>query len=320
MVRFATMAGQTETDIRRATLLVNPVARRVRGHFDGEAAARYLRRRGVEVELRIPVSVEAMRMSAQESAADNDDALFVAGGDGSLHAVLPALMGSNTALAALPGGTANVWVKEAGIPKGFRAAIDAHLTGQAIPIDVGLANGEPFLLMAGIGWDAAIASRVSKPWKRRVGRLAYVAEGLKVLPGLRPAELRWHSGSLTVDAPIGIMVVSNTPLYGGLVRFSPGANASDGLLDLTALSPRKRGDGLALVSKLWRGRLESDGRVFAGQVDELFIETPGVPYQLDGDPTGFTPLRLAVAKRALRMRVPNGFLPAALRAGDQGTE
>ena len=320
MVRFANMAGQTEPDIRKATLLVNPVARRVRKRFDAEAAARYLRRRGVDTELRVPGSVEAMETAARDSATRGDDVLFVAGGDGSLHAVLPSLVGTSTALAALPGGTANVWIKEAGIPGGFRTAIDAHLGGQTVAIDVGLANGEPFLLMAGVGWDAAIASNVSKRLKLRLGPAAYFVEGIRKLPRLRATELRWHSGSLTVDAPIALLVASNTPLYGGLVRFSPKSTATDGLLDIAALSPRRRGDGATLALQLLRSRLDGDRRVFGGRVDELVIETAGVPYQLDGDPVGVTPLRLAVMLRALNVRVPGGRLAGALRPGAQESD
>ena len=187
-------------------------------------------------------------------------------------------------------------------------------------IDVGLANGEPFLLMAGVGWDAAIALGVSRRLMRALGPAAYFVQGMRRLPRLRATKLRWHSGSLTVDAPIALLVASNTPLYGGLVRFSPKSTATDGLLDIAALSPRRRGDGATIALQLLRGRLEGDRRVFGGRVEELTIETAGVPYQLDGDPVGLTPLALAIVGRAMNVRVPGGRLAGALRAEPQDSD
>ena len=314
MVRFRSMAGQTENTVRSATILVNATARRV-GRFDADGALAYLRRRGVEAHLERPDSPEAMIAVAGESAARHYDLLFVAGGDGSLRTVLPAVIGTETALAALPAGTANVWAKETGIPGGFRTAMDAHLRGQRLRIDIGRANGEPFLLMASLGWDATIASRVRPGWKRLLGPLAYVAEGVRQLPRLRPTPLTWRSGAFTGSAPIAVMVLSNTRLYGGAVRFSPMADATDGLLDLAALSPRRRGDGVILAWRLVRGGLHSDHRVFDGRAEELFVETEGVPYQLDGDPAGFSPVRFNVEHRALLVSVPAGRLPGVLGSG-----
>ena len=311
MVRFRTMAGQTEATVRTATILVNSAARRV-GRFDADGALAYVRKRGLDARIERPGSAYAMADAAKAAALRGDDLLFVAGGDGSLRNVLPALIGTETALAALPAGTANVWAKEVGIPRGFRAAVDVHLQGQRVHVDVGTANDEPFLLMAGVGWDAEMAARVRPAWKRRFGALAYVVVGALSAPRLRPAALTWHSGAFTGAAPIAVMILSNTRLYGGVVRISQLADATDGLLDLTAFSPRRPGDGMALAWKLLRGGLTEDPRAFDGRIEELFIETVGVPYQLDGDPVGVSPVRFAVQSQALLVSVPSGALPAVL--------
>ncbi len=306
------MARQSEGAPRRATIIANPIARRVRKRWDGEAAARYIERRGFVVRLEHPGSAAEMRAAARASAERGDDLLFVAGGDGSLREAAAGLAGSDTALAALPGGTSNVWVKETGIPRGFRAAVDAHLAGQTVHIDLGRANGEPFLLMAGIGWDAAIASRVNPAIKRRTGPLAYVIEGARELPGLHPRPLRWRSGALIGEAPVAVMIISNTRLYGGVVQFSKGANARDGLLDLVALTPHTRRDGAVLAIRLALGRLHGHAHVLESRVSELDVETAGIPYQLDGDPVGVSPIHFTIEPHALRVSVPAGELPPVL--------
>ena len=129
--------------------------------------------------------LEAIREAAQ-SATRGDDLLFVIGGDGSVRDAALGLAGSNTALAAVPAGTVNIWAKEAGIPNGLRAAVDAHITGQSVHIDLGRAAGQCFLLMAGIGWDAQVARNVA-PWlKRHLGDIAYIIQAGWMLPQLRP--------------------------------------------------------------------------------------------------------------------------------------
>ena len=76
-----------------------------------------------EEEVAEPLAAEAER---------EDDLLFVAGGDGTLRLAAGAIAHSGTALAALPGGTINVWCKEVQIPRSFRDAIDAHVSGQTL--------------------------------------------------------------------------------------------------------------------------------------------------------------------------------------------
>ncbi|MBI5948766.1 MAG: diacylglycerol kinase family lipid kinase [Chloroflexi bacterium] len=304
--------------LQRGLILVNPRARGiVARRFDAEAALRYVRRRGVEARLVVASSVDEMSAEARKAAAGGDGVVFVAGGDGALRLVARELAGSGTVLAAIPGGTANVWGREAGIPTGFRAAFDAHLSGQAVEMDLGAAGDEVFLLMASIGWDAAIAGRVSLALKRRMGPLAYVVEAARMLPSLRPAPARWSvSGGVAperaYERPLAVMLVGNTRLYGGVVEIADQASARDGLLDLYALCPERPGDGARLAWKTVRHALAGDRAAVVDRGSGVSFETPGFPIQLDGDTVGETPVRLTVRPRALRVSVPAGPLPAVL--------
>ncbi len=296
-----------------AMLLVNPVARRVRRKFDAARALAYIRRRGLQCRLEIPSSEESLIQEAQRSAERGDDLLFVAGGDGTLRMAAGSIAGSETALAALPGGTANVWCKDARIPLRFRSAIDAHITGQTLSVDLGEADGKPFLLMAGIGWDAAITGTVNHRLKRLAGPAAHGVRGLRMLPSLKPERLEWTDDSGDHAEDCGLMVVSNTRLYGGIVRFSPGASVTDGLLDVCALAPEGLWSGLRLLGRLALAKLADDPWVVSGRTKTVHIATGGIPFQLDGDAIGETPLTLSVRPAALKVRLPSGALPDMFR-------
>ena len=298
------------TQIRRATILINPAARGVRPGFDGAPLVRDLARQGVEATVSITGSPEEGTQAAAAAAARGDDVAFVIGGDGSLRTAAAGLAHTSTALAAIPAGTVNVFARETGIPDGLRAAVDSHLTGQRVRMDLGNADGQRFLLMAGIGWDAEIVRRVPSQLKRYVGDFAYIIQGARMLPGLRPRNARWTFAGSTVEEPLALMVLGNTRLYGGRIDFTPRAFADDGSLDMVALCPERLWDGVRLAAKLAARSLTDDRHVIEQRVATISLETPGLGVQLDGDFAGETPMRFSVDAGALLVSVPGGELPA----------
>ncbi len=303
------------TAIERATILINPNARGVRPAFDGNRVVRYLGERGITARFAVPETVNEARLVASGAAARGDDVLFVVGGDGSLREAAASLAGSGTALAAIPGGTVNVFAREAGIPRTLKGALDAHLTGQTLRMDLGKGDGQRFLLMAGIGWDAEIVRRVSRGMKRRLGDVAYIIQGVRTLPSLRPHHTTWRWDHERIEAPLALMVLGNTRLYGGRVDLTPNAFANDGSLDLIALCPENIRDGARLAMKLAIGRLAGDRHVIEERITQVAIETPGLAVQFDGDFVGETPMAFEIEPGALAVRVPAGDLPAIFRPG-----
>ncbi|MBI2766189.1 MAG: YegS/Rv2252/BmrU family lipid kinase [Chloroflexi bacterium] len=301
------------TPPERATLIVNRAARGVARRFDGDRCLRYLRKRGLDVQLEYPASAREATAAAATAAGRGDDLVFVAGGDGSVRDVATALAGTATALAALPMGTVNVWARETGIPRGLRAAIDTHLAGQRVRADLGCAGAHRFLLMAGIGWDALIARSVRPRFKQSFGDLAYVLQAAQMLPCLRPVRTRWRADGSEREDQLAQMVLSNTRLYGGMVHLAPEASAGDGLLDGLALTPHTVIDFTRLAARLALGRLTGDRCAERFRVRAVEVLTPGLPVQLDGDYTGETPMRFSVQQQALLVSIPAGPLPAILR-------
>ncbi|MEP6870834.1 MAG: diacylglycerol kinase family protein [Anaerolineaceae bacterium] len=302
------------TTSRVATLLVNPAARGVGETFDGGRVLRYLSIHGISTRLVVPSSPADASRAARESADRGDDLLFTVGGDGTVRDVALGLRDSPTALAAIPAGTVNIWATEAGIPKRLRAALDAHISGQIVSIDLGLADGRCFLLMAGIGWDAQIAHHVSIRVKRVLGDIAYVVQAAWMAPRLRTRVVTWRSGGERFQEPLAWMVLGNTRLYGGRVQLTPDATIDDGLLDLVALCPPTLADCLRLGARVALSRAHDDRHIIQYRTAEVRVETPGLAVQLDGDYAGETPMAFSIAPRALRVSVPAGPLSAIFHA------
>ena len=291
-----------------ATLLVNPAARGVKATFDPTRVLRYLEKRGVSTTLVLPTSAHDATEKARASAERGDDLLFAIGGDGTMRDVAKGLAGSETALAAVPGGTVNIWAKESGIPRTMRAAVDAHLAGQSIHIDLGRADDQVFLLMAGIGWDAEITASVSHRLKKAAGDLAYIAQAVRMAPALRTKRARWRCGESEEDADLAWMVLGNSRLYGGKVHLTGDATIDDGQLDGIAFCPASVADTLRLAGKVAVGKRE-DARIHTFRAPEVRIDTPGLAVQLDGDFAGETPMTFSVERSGLLVSVPAGPLP-----------
>jgi YegS/Rv2252/BmrU family lipid kinase len=290
---------------RRVVLLVNPQAG-MRPAAVG-AVEDLLRARGAQVETAVTGQRGDGTTIARQAAAGGADVLFVCGGDGTINEAVNGLAGTDTALAAIPTGTMNVWAREVGIPADPARAVALLWDGHWRSIDLGRAGGRYFLLMAGVGFDADVAAQVTRPEKQRWGPLAYVARGL-VTAARWPRQRMWLSvDGRTLRRRLLFVVVGNTRLYGGVVNITYRAVADDGLLDVCLFG------GQGVAEKLWhfvRIVTRSHTRhptVEYYQVRRLTLVThPPVAVQVDGDTIGRTPMTFEAVPQALRVIVPQG--------------
>src|SRR3712207_1188169 len=123
---------------------------------------------------------------AEAAAVGGADLVLVCGGDGTVREVCAELAGTGVPIGIVPAGTGNLLARNLDIPLFIRAAIDVGLTGQDRAIDMVKVSGDGiedthFMVMAGMGFDAAIMEGVNEDIKARVGWIAYVFSALKSL-------------------------------------------------------------------------------------------------------------------------------------------
>jgi YegS/Rv2252/BmrU family lipid kinase len=199
----------------------------------------------------------------------------------------------------------NVWARELGLPLQVRSAAQAILSWQPRLIDLGKAEDRYFLLMAGIGFDAAITAAINPGVKRRFGALAYVWRGIEVALSIRGSRARLILDGRTVKGRVLLVVVGNTQLYGGLVKITHRASIDDGLLDVCVI----KGDSfiaalrhtVAILRRSYSHNPEID---YYRARSIKVVAAPRLPVQVDGDPIGQTPLSLEVVPGALYALLP----------------
>jgi YegS/Rv2252/BmrU family lipid kinase len=302
---------------RRALLVVNPAARGLPPLRRIQEAADWLRTRGWEVALETTAaSGEATRL-ASRAASGGRSVVVACGGDGTIHEVVNGLAGSEAVLAVIPGGTANVWAKDARLPRAPLEAARVIDGGRCRRIDLGLIEWEAsggrsperryFLLMVGVGLDAHVVARVSQGSKRRLGAAAYVLTAAReaLFYHSQPVELKLD-GRERLSLRLGWMLAGNTRCYGGVTHITNRALADDGLLELLIFPGynllRATGYGLATLA----GRHYGAPGVTYRQAAEIEVAGPSsLPVQADGEFVGYTPLRLRVVPGALQVLMPD---------------
>ena len=169
---------------------------------------------------------------ARRAAAKGADVLFVWGGDGTVQRCIDAVAGTDTAVAILPAGTANLLAANLRIPHDLAEAVRVGLHGDRRRLDTGSVNGERFTVMAGAGFDARMISDADRSTKDRLGRAAYVVTGVRNLGARRVKATVEVDGTPFYKGKVSCVLAANVgKILGGIEAF-PEAQPDDGRLEL----------------------------------------------------------------------------------------
>src|SRR5574341_22078 len=299
----------------RAVIVYNPMAGTLRAERQVAWAEAALRDQGWFVATKPTHGPGHMHTLAAASVAEGADAIFAAGGDGTVGAVGGAIAGSGTILGVLPIGTANIWATELGFAspantvEAVQACIEAQLNGAVRAVDVGEANGRKFLLWAGVGLDGHIVRKIEprREWGKRFGAFYYDAAGIWAGFDFRgaPMAIRTEQGSLS--GVILLVVVANVRRYAGNDSIlDPDARVDDGLLEVWAMAGDSFWDGLTHLLRYRLGRHRGHPQVhkLRGRTADIDLERPML-LQCDGELSGMiTHVHFRVCPGDLRVFVP----------------
>ncbi len=228
--------------------LVNPAARLTSGdESDSGWLERELQARGLNGRA-ITTQDEAEAIAVTSQAVRAGAAMVIAvGGDGAVHAAVEGLLRDTlakgisenkaprqiaTALGILPSGTMNNVAASLGIPENPSEALDIIAGGKTRPLDVGVAEGRPFIEVVTLGAIAALApigeSFKGHPWT--LGRNLIAA--LEVLHRARPRRVRLTIDGKEYRVRALHITIDNTPAFGAHLLVAPEARMDDGLLEV----------------------------------------------------------------------------------------
>jgi diacylglycerol kinase (ATP) len=302
--------------MRRALILYNPVAGRFSVKPFLRSVVKTLAQSDWQADVVATQSGAHAVESARQAAHEKLDAVFASGGDGTIGQVAAGLVGSDTVLGILPSGTANVLALEFGLPvfswsrwwalkENARILADSPVRA----VDVGICNGQPFLLWAGMGLDAMTIHALEPRF--RVEKFfafpEYMGATLWNASQWSGLSLRLWADDQEVEGHFLVAVANNIRRYmGGLAVLSPEAHMDDGEFDLWLLSGRNLADAFRQAYDLWRGYHLTSSTARRIPFHSLRVEAEA-PFlvQTDGEPRPETrEVVITIRPRALKVLMP----------------
>jgi diacylglycerol kinase family enzyme len=244
------------------------------------------------------LAIDDLRDRLTTSSPSESIVVVAAGGDGTLSlaaSVAQQCTESNverTPIVPMPLGTENLLARHFGHQADAEAVLRTIRRGACYRLDMGTANGRPFLIMATCGFDAEVVRGMHLTRRGHIRRFSYAGPILRAMRKYNFPAIR-----IQVDAGEAIecrwAMVFNLPRYGGGLNIEPGAAGDDGMLDVIAFRRGSIPSGLKYITGIWTRRHLGFADVVRRRGREIEITSDDrVPFQLDGDYAGRLPLKI----------------------------
>ncbi|MBE1877688.1 diacylglycerol/lipid kinase family protein [Myceligenerans pegani] len=298
-------------DSGHIAVLVNPASRRGAGAEHADAVVGRLTERGATVRTYRGAGPDDTVRLAKEAVAAGPEVLAVVGGDGTIAAVLPHVIGTGVPLAPVGGGTGNDLARMHGIPPVPRDAADVVLDGARTLVDTGTITGDDgtvtaFATIACAGFDSRANERINRMRHPR-GAARYTLGTHLELLGLRTFSYRLtlDPGDDPVETRGHLLAIGNTRYYGGGRPILPVADARDGLLDITLVEDVGRLGLIGLDRPIRRGEHLGRPGVRALRAASVRVEAgEDLVMYADGEPVGPLPVTVTAHHRTLTLCLP----------------
>jgi diacylglycerol kinase family enzyme len=300
--RLAESILPSRTPKKRMLVIVNPYATTVSNRLKNLVVYALQSRYSVEA-----VDTEKRNHATQlcrEAAAEGYDVVVAFGGDGTVNEAANGLVGSETPLTCLPGGSTNVWCRTIGIP---RDVVDAteHLLRMAdsfhpFPVDLGRAGDRYFVFSSGVGLDASVVQRVDEhPYRKaKFGAWYYTYAAVTTFSSrylVRPPRVHVTAGGRELDG-VTVVVQNSDPFTyfrGRPIRVAEDAGLSTGTLSLAVLRNARLTHLATIIPRLFSTRartvlrhrqIEGISSVESARV--TCVDERPFPLHVDGDYIG----------------------------------
>ena len=300
--------------MRSIPIIVNPTAgggRLLRSFADLDATAHGC---GVTLDWRHTGHAGHGTELAREAARDGHPLVLAYGGDGTYNEVGRGLLGTDSALGVLPGGTTSVLAYEFGIPRPASRALEALIIGRDRAMRVGRTDrDEIFLLMLSSGPDVVVLERLETGLKK-IGRTGVALQAVRELVRFRSMP-SFEVGVAGRTITAGWAIVGTGRCYAGPYHATPGASPFAATFEVVVQRSVGRRYAVPFALGMPFGRHVKRRDVWRAMTDEIeFIPVGDRPirYQLDGDLVGELPVKARIDPESLLIRMPGAALDPVL--------
>lgn len=266
-----------------AHLVLNPAAGMGRATARRTEISAYLKAQGVEVVWHV---TEEPGEAGRIVSGLPDGALIVAvGGDGTVHEVAAACVGSRRVMGVLPVGSGNDYVKALGVGTELGRALETLVRGTVRVVDAGEVNGVRFNNGLGIGFDAEVAAGVTKAPAYLGGFGGYLWSVGRLLWSFKCHEAQLKlGGTEEISAKTILVAVALGTTYGARFRLAPESSLDDGAFDVVWSEEVSRAEVLRLIPAVLLGTHLGHPKIHFARASEVEVtlQEP-TPAHVDGE-------------------------------------
>jgi len=245
---------------------------------------------------------------AQQTRAEDYDAIVALGGDGTVNEVVTGMMrgGIDLPLAIYTSGTVNDFATINNLPQAASDFARMLSKPHYVKVDCGKVNEDYFLNVVAGGSLTDVAYKVRSDVKTAIGPAAYWLSAMKDIPTINKSfPLRIKANGNSYEEDILMFMISNTKSVGGFRSLMTNADITDGKLDLLAVKKMDPIEVVPLLGSLVVGDHINNDNVIYIQSDDIVLESDEkIVLDIDGEEGPFLPAHVNCIKEAINLIVP----------------
>lgn len=260
-------------------------------------------KRNIEYEIRY-ITKEKSGFDIANEYKEQENVIYVVGGDGTLTITLPALLETKNKLGIIPAGSGNDTYRTIkNMPKGDT------------PIDIGKINNTYFINVACTGIDAEVANNIDKLRNTIIPTSQlYNASIVYTFVKFKHKKMKLKTNIKNIEAKYTILSICNGSYYGGGFKIAPKSRLEDGLLDIYYAEEMPKLKMIPLILKLKNGKHEGRRRVHKFRTNHVELELEEeITFNVDGEKLTDKKFIIDVLPKAITLFNDNDFVEEVMQ-------
>lgn len=215
------------------------------------------------------------------------DLIVCIGGDGTFNEVVTGILeaGLTTPIGYIPAGSTNDFANSLKLPKDMVKAARSIVDGSVRTVDIGRFDEKYFSYVASFGAFTKVSYATPQNVKNALGHLAYILEGVKDIPSIRPLHLRFETPNEVIEGDYLFGAISNSTSVGGILTLNPNVvDMNDGKFELLLIkAPATIAELNDIVIALTTQNYNYSSITFASASEITIYASPDIEWTLDGE-------------------------------------
>ena len=300
------MAAESTPDLHSLLFVLNPISGDIDKQNIESTITDFCSQRGRKAEFFHTSGENDFDKLKVHLAANSYDAVFAAGGDGTVNLVGEVLLGGKIPLGILPLGSGNGLSKDLGIPQDMNGALDVIWQHKLRALDTLHVGGNISVHLADLGFNALVVERFCSGDTRGPG--AYIRIALQEYLSYQPVTYRIETDREQFEGPAFMLTIANASTFGSNVVINPDSHLDDGEFELCLIEPFPATASLGILYHLYTDAFDTSVYTRRLRCRRASIQVPGQPrvlVQVDGEPLELdTPIEVKINPRSLQVLTP----------------